>query len=101
MFELFVLAVVVLLPSLGFLAGMWMSGGRLAWAVFGSGLAGFGLGAFLGSAAGAMATAVGSGEAFWRGGALGTGVGVVVGCGLAAAWSIGRRRAERKGAEGG
>ena len=96
MFEFFVLALVVFFPSLGFVGGMWTSRGRLAWGVVGSALAGFGMGAFLGSAGGAMATAVSSSEALWRGGALGTGVGVVVGCGLAAAWSIGRRRAERK-----
>ena len=94
MIKFVAMAVPLLLPVLGFVAGLRLSKGRLAWGVGGSALAGFATGAFFGSAAGAMATAVTSAEAFWKGGAIGTAAGAVVGAGLALlvwGWRLSRR----------
>jgi hypothetical protein len=85
------LAILCLLPWAGFALAQRMSGGRYLVSIAAAGAVGAGLGAFLASAAAAMATAVDPGVALMRGAGLGLLGGSAVGT-VAALATLARRR---------
>lgn len=87
-----VLAVLALVPLLGFVATYRLSGRRWLPAVIVAALIGAALGAFLASAGSAMATSVNPTTAMLRGGGMGLLGGVTVGGVAAAVMAVWQRR---------